>query len=120
MKPLFKTIGLLIFIFITSCEDIINEENLENDRVTVIAPLENTIITAGEISFNWEPVEGANNYTIQVAQPDFIRTEQLLLQQTDSTTSAVLNMPAGSYQLRVRAENGAFTSPYSTISFTVQ
>jgi hypothetical protein len=119
MRKSYLLITLLLIGFI-SCEEIINEENLENDQVSVIAPLNNTQLPAGEIFFDWERVEGTSNYNIQVAKPDFIQTEQLLLQQTDSTTSASLNMTTGTYQWRVRGENSAFNSPYTTISFTVQ
>jgi hypothetical protein len=114
---LLSTLLLLGFI---SCEEIINEENLENDSVSVLAPLDNTQVTAGEVFFDWERVEGARSYTIQIAQPDFIQTAQLLLQQTDSTTSASLNMTAGVYEWRIRAENDAYNTPYTTTSFTVQ
>jgi hypothetical protein len=113
-------IYLLLIISLIACDEIINEENLENDSVSVLAPLDNTQVATGEVFFDWEPVEGARSYTIQVAQPDFIQTAQLLLQQTDSTTSASLNMTAGAYEWRIRAENDAYNSPYTTTSFTVQ
>lgn len=119
MKNVYFLIAFLIFACI-SCEEIINEENLENDEVSIIAPMNNSQSNTGIIFFDWQPVEGARSYTIQVAQPNFDQTEQLLLQQTDSITSASLNMTSGTYQWRVRAENDAFTSPYTTQTFTVQ
>ena len=111
---------ILFVIVLISCEEIINEENLENDQVTIIAPVNNSQLTAGVIFFDWQPVEGARSYTIQITQPNFNQAEQLLLQQTDSITNTSLNITAGTYQWRVRAENDAFTSPYTTQTFTVQ
>jgi len=122
VNRIFLPFYLFLLLLVFSCEDIINEENLENDQVELIAPSNNSILSAGENVFFWEDVEGATSYRIQIAEPDFNNPAQIIhdvIVQDSLGTSASLNIPIGSYQWRVRAQNGAFNSPYFSSNFTV-
>ena len=117
----------LIFIFlwaiaILACEEIINEENISKDTVSVIAPTHNsTLETKKEINYNWQSIDGARNYELQIATPNFDDAAQI---HVDTIVTNVLfsvdSLEAGDYEWRVRALNGAFSTAYSTNGFIVE
>lgn len=95
------------------------ETDISNSDVSIIAPQEGAEIASSDVLFDWESVEEATQYEIQVATPDFNNTEQLLLNVTDSLTSAQLQLTVGDYQWRVRAKNSNYQTSYTTTSFKV-
>ncbi|WP_124981837.1 hypothetical protein [Nonlabens xiamenensis] len=106
--------ALLIF---TSCEDIINEDNLNNNQIILVAPANDTNLSPGVVQFDWQALEGASSYRIQIARPDFINPEQIvwdeIVQDSTGTNSAV-NLEEGSYEWRVRGQNSVYVTPYSS------
>lgn len=105
-----------------SCEEFINEINLENDQLVVIAPFDGATLTSGIIEFDWESMEGASSYRIQIARPNFQQPEQILLDETipDSlSTNTNISLEAGIYQWRVRGQNSAYNSPYTVSNLNV-
>lgn len=117
-----KKIYFLTSMIITlSCEEggLLIEPDISNSEVNIIAPQEGAEIASSDVFFDWESVEDATLYEIQVATPDFDNTEQLLLNVTDSLTSVQLQLTVGDYQWRVRAKNSNYQTPYATTSFKV-
>ncbi len=122
-----KIIGIVILGFlIMACDDIIEEEDLANRQVTVLAPLEDAIINTNEVSFNWNTVEDARTYKVEVAQPNFENAAQVLLDSLvapDTLGTIQTRVRAillnGNYQWRVKALNGGFETPFTTNGFTV-
>ncbi len=109
-----------------SCEDIIEEPDISNQTVFILAPLEGSTINDNRISFNWEAVTDARAYTVQVASPTFADAVQLALDSTlvrDTlgflSTNIQQTLFNGNYEWRVRAENAGFSTLYSIASFTV-
>ena len=83
-----KISTVIILIFMFSCEEIINEQNITNDMINLLAPTENVILKTGAtITFNWETLNGANEYQFQIAEPNFNSASQIvmdtLMQRTD-------------------------------------
>ena len=103
-----------------SCEEIINEQNIEPEEVTIIAPSQRSIVASGSVNFHWDPVDGASSYRIQIANPNFQRAAQVVVDSTTSATRESFPLETGSYQWRVRAENSAYVTDYVVIDFEVQ
>lgn len=113
---------LLIFCVFTlfiSCEEIINEINIENRNVVLVAPSTGSNLTTGVNTFSWEPMEGARNYRIQIAKPNFNAPDQIVVDSLVTTNSFSISLSANNYEWRVRGENGAYTSPYTSRMFNV-
>jgi len=68
-----------MLVSLAACEDILEEPDISNSLVPVFAPLDNTVLTTNTVNFNWDAVLDARSYRVQVAQPDFENTQQLLL-----------------------------------------
>jgi len=119
-------VAVLLLLGIVACEDILEVPDISNDEVTVLAPIEGANVLTNTVRFNWNPLQEATAYRVQIAEPDFENTVQILLDSTvveDSlglvVTQLELDMFNGSYSWRVRGENSGYETPYTTNSFTV-
>lgn len=108
MKTTNKLILLVLAILTYSCEDIL-EENIGNDTVQILSPINNSTIESNVVNFKWNTLNGANKYRIQVYESDQV----LVLDSLTNKTSITLPLNAGKYIWRVRGENYAYESIYS-------
>ncbi|MFI5203876.1 MAG: hypothetical protein ACHQF2_05215 [Flavobacteriales bacterium] len=109
---------LIAVLMISSCKDFI-EEDLTDDYVTILTPQDNFTTTSATLFFYWEKIEGALKYHIQIVKPSFASMTSLLVDTLVSGTSFSYVFTPGSYQWRIRAENGASETPYTTRSFQI-
>ncbi len=121
MKKLFAyTIVLFIFLLtLYSCEEVLFEEDLTDKTILLIAPTDSTTVRNTSVTFNWEGVELATAYRLQVAQPTFENASQVVLDTTVTTTTFSTNLLRNEYQWRVRAQNSGSSTLYATASFIV-
>lgn len=116
-KRYFFAISLLILI---SCEAILFEEDISDRAIVILAPLNNSVIENANVNFNWNAVEDALNYQLQVATPNFAEAVQLATDSILPATAFTITLESGEYQWRVRALNENSETIYTTASFTVQ
>ena len=102
---LFLMLGLLSFI---SCDDIL-EEDISNDIVQTTYPFEGAVIESNVVNFQWEELDGAKKYRVQVLDFD----ETVVLDSLVTKTSFLCPLSPGNYQWKVRGENFAYESNYS-------
>ncbi|MFS4493182.1 hypothetical protein [Maribacter sp. 2308TA10-17] len=121
-----KLLWFLILGGITACDDIIEVPEINEQEITVLAPLEGTILTDNTVSFNWNALEDARGYKVEVAQPNFSNAAQIVLDSLfveDSLgllgTKVQKTLLNGNYQWRVKGLNGGIETPFTTNSFTV-
>lgn len=112
---------LAIFLILTicSCEELLFEEDITGKTVLLIAPVNNAEIEANLVRFNWESVEGAPNYEIQVAIPNFANAIQLALSTVTDSTFYELELIENEYEWRVRAQNSGYVTAYSSAKFSI-
>lgn len=121
-----KIVAVVLVMFCGACGDILEEPDISNSQVEVFAPLDNTVLTTNAVNFNWDVVLDARSYRVQVAQPDFENTQQLVLDSVIALDS-LGNVPTtvqqtllnGNYAWRVKAINGGFETAYTTQNFQV-
>ena len=115
-----RNLFLLVFIFTVciSCEAIF-EEDISEETVVLLAPTEGSAITNGSIRFDWDGLDEAVEYEIQIATPSFDYANQILLDSITSETSIVFDLTEGDYQWRVNASNSNYSTDYSISSFTI-
>ena len=119
MKMLNYISGLAIILILFSCEEVLFEPDISEERVTLIAPANNTEIAANSVRFNWEPVDGATEYGIQIATPSFANANQLLLNTVTDSTFYQMELVQNEYEWRVRAQNSGYATPYASAKFRV-
>ena len=126
MKRIFSikykgNISLLLFVFIiVSCEEILLEYDISEDEVNLLAPSNDAVINASEISFRWEFINGATEYEIQIADPDFDDPNQIVVSELTQDNFFNFSLPEGDYEWRLRGVNSNYHTPFSRNSFTVK
>jgi len=117
---------LLIAISFCSCDDIIEVTDISNDQVTLLAPLNNTVVADSLVNFNWNSVNEAESYLVQIATPNFENASQIVLDSvividTSFTGTSVSRMLLdNTYEWRVKAFNSDFETDFSLSRFRVE
>ncbi|GAA4234257.1 hypothetical protein GCM10022291_13280 [Postechiella marina] len=109
----------LVFCF-TSCEDIIEVEDISEKDINVLAPLNNTVLDNIAVTFSWEAVNDAETYHIQVATPSFTNAQQIVKDTIVKITQLSTVLSAKNFEWRVRGENSDYTTGYTTQNFTIE
>ena len=122
-----KKLGLLLsIVFVSlSCEEILEVQDISEQEVQLLSPTSGSVVSDTIVNFNWNPVNAANAYHIQVATPNFQNAAQFVLDSTmvvDSTfvgTRISRNLSNAAYEWRVRALNSDFETAFFVNDFTV-
>ncbi len=95
--------------------------DISNAVVILNAPYNGFTTTDTEISFWWEELDNAQNYTFQLVKPNFTNIEELVVETTVTNNKITLTLETGSYQWRVKAKNSSSGTNYSSAnSITIQ
>lgn len=115
-----KLLFLLLFClgFMQSCRDFIAVDLRDKD-LTVLSPSDNLTTTSATVNFYWMELDGARTYHLQIAKPSFDNMTTLLIDTSVTLTQFTYVFTPGTYQWRVRAENGSTQTPYITRSITI-
>lgn len=114
-----KFLAALLSLMILSCSEIINEKDISNQSVALVAPVNNAQFTTTGVTFTWNTVENATKYQLQIAKPSFTSPLQIVLDTLVTNTSFVHQLTLGQYEWRVKALNGSSNTPYSARTITV-
>lgn len=115
MKAISKVLLGFLCLTFYNCEDIL-EEDISDDIVFTIYPTEDLIIESNVVNFQWNTLDGADDYRLQI----FNTSQVILVDTLISQTQIILPLAEGNYQWRVRGENSAYQSTYSLpVSFLV-
>ncbi|MEP5339998.1 MAG: hypothetical protein ABJL44_18450 [Algibacter sp.] len=117
MKQTIIVLSLICCLF--SCEYITEVVDISEKNVSVLAPLNESIINSNEVIFTWDTLEDAEQYKIQIAQPSFLEATQIALDSTVTTTTFSKTLQPGPYEWRLRAENSDYQTVYKTFGFYV-
>ena len=108
-----KYVNSITYIAILStflgCEDII-EDDITDDLITVIAPLNDAEIEGNSVQFRWNQVDGADEYRIQIANET---NNRIIIDSLVQSSVFDLTINPGNYKWRVRGENFAYQTSYS-------
>jgi hypothetical protein len=110
MKTVNKIWLLSLVIGIVSCDDIF-EKDITNNTIQTISPSNEAVVESNVVNFQWNAIEGANKYRIQVVGAN----QAIVLDSLVSKTNLTFPLPQGGYQWKVRGENFAYQSSYSTL-----
>lgn len=91
-----------------ACDDII-EDDITDDVVQVVSPLEGAEIESNVVNFQWNQLSGADEYRLQV----YGENQIVAIDSMVTGTRFTCPLAAGHYQWRVRGENSAYQSSYS-------
>ncbi len=116
MRTINKIIIIALGVLAFSCEDIL-EEDISNDTVQLISPLNGIEVESNVASFKWNSLNGADDYRLQLYDANQVIILDSLV---ENKTSLTYPLSPGNYQWRVRGENAGYKSIYSlTASFSM-
>jgi hypothetical protein len=104
---------LLVFTFL-SCEEILMEDDISDETLVLLAPADNTQFYSTSVTFNWEPVQYATNYRLQIAKPSFAGATEIVLDTEIAVTAFTQQLNIGEYEWRVKAINSAYQTDFVT------
>ena len=119
MKTKLWTAGLLI-LTLMACDDIIEVEDISEESVNLLAPVDEAVLNITDPIFSWQPVADAETYHLQIAQPSFEAALQIVADTTLEGTRYNTSLEINTYEWRVRAENSGYQTDYTTQSFSVE
>lgn len=117
MKKLY-TFLVCALLALSGCTEFI-EPSIDDKKVVLLAPAAGIETTDYAQNFSWEEVEYALNYRLQLVTPNFNKTVKLVLDTVVSTTKFKYTLDPGTYEWRVRAQNGSSQTDYTIAAFTV-
>ncbi len=117
MKPRPLIILLLLTMFV-SCEDFF-EKDLSGSELLLLSPPDNYATSESDIIFWWDYLNGAFDYQVQIACPDFNQPEKLILDTILIENKFEVKLDTGSYQWRVRGMNGSSVTSFSTRNIVI-
>lgn len=113
-KQINISIAVIAILFYSSCEDIF-EEDITNDQITIISPVNDAVIEGNTVQFLWNTAEGVSQYTVQVYDGSFLVLDTLV--ESPPFTNV---FSSNDYQWRIKGENDAYETPYTfPTNFTV-
>ncbi len=113
-----KLLVVVVLFLLSNCESIFIED-ISTETVVLLAPSNNSEIANGIIGFNWQELDDAIEYQIQIAKPSFSGASQILLDSISTSTIISKDLEVGEYEWRVKALNSNYTSNYTTNFFSV-
>jgi len=125
-KRTFITAAWIFSFGFVACEDILEVPDISGQLVNLLAPSDGSILDDNSVNLNWERVEEATGYSVQVASPNFENAAQILLDSViEMDTLGYLpnqirqSLFNGNYEWRVKAFNSGFETMYSSNGFQV-
>ncbi|MFV8282623.1 hypothetical protein ACNKXS_13820 [Christiangramia marina] len=111
---------LLTFLTLCSCEEILLEIDIKDELPELLAPTNDSELKASNIDFEWQEINGASSYRIQIVKPSFEEVNQFLVNEIVEETSFTKNLSIGDYEWRITALNSGYTSRSTQAFFEVQ
>ena len=106
MKKIFVLMVLAVPMLLLSCEDIF-EEDIENRKIALLAPLESDTLEDQDISFLWREDDDISFYRFQLyeSNSDYTQYQKLVTDTIMANYQYSVTLDTGNYLWRVRGEN---------------
>jgi len=106
-------------LMLTGCEDIIEVDNISEERVNLLAPANDVASNNTTIFFSWEAIEEAESYQLQVAKPSFNEALEIVTDTISNSNNYTDTFSEGNFEWRVKALNSGYETSYSTHRFSI-
>ncbi|CAL2063788.1 hypothetical protein [Tenacibaculum sp. 190524A05c] len=114
-----KSIVVMFLVtLLVGCEAIF-VDNISDDKVEILAPVDGTVMGAGSITFSWKELEGADEYRVRIAKPNFLNAAQIVADSLVTKTSFSNVLEAGEYEWIVYGVNSEYESQEEIYKLTL-
>lgn len=115
-----KIIAIVMVCAVFNCEELIEVEDISNETVSILAPVNNLIINDNTVNFSWESLNFSEEYKLQIASPSFDSAIEIVEDTLISSTNFSKTLTTGDYQWRVKAINFGYETTYTTQNLTIE
>ena len=95
------------------------DNDIRNKTVNVTSPKEGTVLTGPEVTFLWDRLAGAEEYKVTIVSPSFGNITQVIDDRSLKDNSFRISLTEGSYQWRIQAVNGNYSTTPQIYGFRV-
>ncbi len=117
MKKVFSILFIILVFY--SCEEILLEDDISKETVTLLAPANETQFFSTSVTFSWSEVQYATKYRIQIAKPNFANATEIILDTEVEGTTLTQQLNIGEYEWRVKAINSSYETVFSSRKVTI-
>ena len=119
MKSFFYALAIIYFLIpFPSCTDIL-EPDLTTERISLITPEDNYSTNVQTVRFEWEELDNALTYRLQIAPLSFDAPLPLALDTSLAINSFTHTLSQGDYQWRVIGENTNTFTEFEVFQLTI-
>jgi hypothetical protein len=93
--------------------------NVDQTKLTLMSPANNSLVIDKKVTFWWNLVNGAERYNLQIVSPTFSNPIKLISDQWITTNSIAVELEPGNYEWRVKAATRTSETNYSQSSFSI-
>lgn len=119
MKKIAVIVSVSILSLFSGCRKDFIVEDIKGKTIVVNAPANNLVTTKNLVTFWWEELYGAEKYVLQVVEPDFANTRELVLDTTLEKNKFNFYLQPGNYQWRIKAVNAGHSTAYQIFNIKV-
>ncbi len=102
------------------CEELIEVEDITNETVSILAPVNNSTLTDTTVNFSWQALEFAESYQLQIALPNFENAQAIVEDTTLTASNFTKTLELGIYQWRIKAINFAYETAFTTLNLNIE
>ena len=94
--------------------------SIEDITISLLAPINNSVLSGTMVNLSWDQIEDAENYRIQIATPNLTNPQQLLLDEVLTESQTTIELPDHTqFQWRVKGINGISETAYTIRNFSI-
>lgn len=105
IRKILKITLMAVLVLLPANCSLIYEDDLSEEIVYVIMPVDGTTSSLMQQVFWWETVEGAIKYRLQIVEGDFLDPHALVADTNVSGDKFQVVLPPGGYEWRIRGWN---------------
>lgn len=117
-RNLWCVIGAAMAFTMVSCSDFL-EKSIADSTPELLSPGDGAQTNVYALTLMWEPLQYALDYRLQIASPSFDSVAFFHADTTMDKTVFNISLVPGTYQWRVKAQNGSSETAYTTRAFMV-
>lgn len=118
MKTKLSYVLVPLFLFLACTKDIVVKD-IKGKSLTINAPANDLLTTNNQVTFWWQELDGAEQYNLQIVKPNFASVTKIICDTNLYASKCTFVLQPGTYQWRIKAFNGAGSTPYQTYSLKV-
>jgi len=115
-----RTLRIFFALLIVGGCNIIFEDDLSEDSITINMPVDGTVTLDQSQLFWWEMLDGALGYNLQIVQGTFENPSHLVVDTSAASDKILFDLLPGQYEWRINGWNNYSETEYMYQMLTIE